>query len=156
MIVRYLGLCLSAALLAACALSTANPATNASRFTSVATALHPDMTLSLLARQQIVTDLGVALRQRGAFGRVLTTPPAKQTNGVLLVDIRLLTIQRLSNRINVSAQVDLVNFATGERIQSFAIGASGSRDSDLGRLSVSVIGDLVEQIADVVARPTSL
>jgi hypothetical protein len=156
MIAKYLGLCLSAALLSACVLSQSNHAADTSRFTSVAATLHPDASLSLLARQQIVSDLSVALTQRGAFGRVLTAPPAQRKAGVLLVDVRLLNIQRVSDRVNVSAQVDLINFATGDRIRSFAIGASGARDSDLGALSISVIGDLVEQIADVLARPSTL
>jgi hypothetical protein len=156
MTARYLGLCLSAALLAACVFSQSNPATDTSRFTSVAITLHPDANLTLLERQQITSDLSVALTQRGAFGRVMTAAPAQPTNGVLLVDVRLLNIQRLSDRINVSAQVDLINVGTGARIQSFAIGASGTRDSDLGSLSIGVIGDLVEQIADIVTRPSSL
>ncbi|MBL4721680.1 MAG: hypothetical protein JKY20_11190 [Alphaproteobacteria bacterium] len=147
---------LATAFLAACALSPDGAASHSHRFTSVATTLHRDGSLSLLARQQIVLDLGVALKQRGDFGRVLTSPPAGRPAGVLLVDIRVLNVQHRFDRINVTAQIDLINFATGERFRSFAIGASGARDAELGSLSIGVIGDLVEQIADAVSRAPTL
>ncbi len=127
-----------------------------SRFSAVAMTLHPDAALTRLERQQVVSDLRIALAQRNAFGRVLSVPPTGKPTGVMLVDLRLLDIKRLMSRIDLTAQVDLVDMATRERVHSFSLGVSGSRDGDLGTLSIGVISDLVEQIADVLARRTLL
>jgi hypothetical protein len=127
-----------------------------SRFNTVAATLHHDAALTRLERQQVLSDLRIALAQRNAFGRVLSVTPSGNPAGVLLVDLRLFDIKRLANRIDVTAQVDLVNMASGDRLHSFSLGVSGSRGGDLGTLSIGVISDLVEQIADVLSRPALL
>jgi hypothetical protein len=154
MIIRALWLGLLLAAVTACMRTPEAPDYN--RFNAVAATLHYDAGLSLLGRRQVLSDLRLALAQRNIFGRILETPPTGRPSGVLLVDLRLLDIKRRANRIDVTAQVDLVDMAADKRFHSFTIGASGSRNGDLGDLSIGVISDLVEQIADVLTRPAVL
>jgi hypothetical protein len=154
MIIRALGLGLLLTVAAACMRPPDAPDYN--RFNAVAATLHYDSSLTLLERRQVLSDLRVALMQRNTFGRVLETPPTGKPTGVLLLDLRLLDIKRRANRIDVTAQIDLVDMATEKRFHSFLIGASGSRNDDLGAMSIAVISDLVEQISDVLSRPIKL
>jgi hypothetical protein len=154
MIIRALGLGLLLTVAAACMRPSDAP--DYHRFSAVATTLHYDSSLTLLERRQVLSDLRVALTQRNTFGRVLEIPPTGKPTGVLLLDLRLLDIKRRANHIDVTAQIDLVDMATGKRFHSFSIGAKGSRNGDLGAMSIGVISDLVEQIADVLSRPIIL
>lgn len=154
MIIRALGLGLLLTVAAACMRPSDAP--DYHRFSAVATTLHYNSSLTLLERRQLLSDLRVALTQRNTFGRVLEIPPTGKPTGVLLLDLRLLDIKRRANHIDVTAQIDLVDMATGKRFHSFLIGARGSRNGDLGAMSIGVISDLVEQIADVLSRPIKL
>ena len=154
MIIRVLWLGLALTFAVSCARPPG--ALEISRFTAVAATLHLDNVLSGQERWQILSDLRIALAQRNTLGRILNEPPVGETSGVLLVDVRLFDIKQLPDRIDINAQVDLIDMASGERVHSFSLGVSGSRGGDLGTLSIGVISDLVEQIADVLSRPALL
>lgn len=148
---KIVAVLLTPVLLQACA-SPNDVSLGLARFNVAAIVFDEGELISGLERQQLLNDMQVALVQRSRFGQVLLDRPKNKPPNVLLIEVRLIENKREFDAIRTTAHVDLTDIAAGSRLHSYTVSGVGSYDGDFGSISIGVVSDLIEQIADVIER----